>query len=106
LRVASRLISHFDGMIESCDRLTGDVLGPPVTPGGPPGQMKADARLVECDRSNGNPCPDSVVDDADGQPSLQQVSSATFVMERLANPDTTCAQVRSILAPPSPYPNP
>jgi hypothetical protein len=93
---ASRVISHLEGMLMSCDRITGAVEGPDN--GGT--RMHLDARLAGCvdDSTMTSPstvCSDAVVDLLDGQAQTQTVNSSSFVMERVIGAEPNCDQVRA-----------
>jgi hypothetical protein len=91
--VASRVVRHLRGTIESCDRATGTVRGRTSTD-----QLQTDARFYGCMQSNGNDC-GSIVDFYDGTAQTQEITGSTFVMERITSGPTTCDAIRAKLPP-------
>jgi hypothetical protein len=90
---ASRVISALKGTINSCDDISGDVIGPNN------GKPQLDGRTGGCLRMNGTgevDCSATTVDfvdttSADGQ----EIASATFKAKRVTTP-VTCAMVRAV----------
>jgi hypothetical protein len=77
---ATRVIAEYDGKIDSCDALSGDVKGPDN------GQARSETRVAGCVRVNGDgesACSASVVDFLDTQPQTQTTSNAKFKLKRL-----------------------
>jgi hypothetical protein len=90
---ASRVISALKGKLDSCDQLSGEVVGPDG------GKARVDARVGGCVRSNGSgeaACPSNVIAFLDGGAQNQQIVSATFKVKRLSDPNATCAAVRAV----------
>jgi hypothetical protein len=88
---ASRVISGYSGKVDSCNQLSGSVVGPNS------GNVQIDARIGGCVRTNGTgetACSDSVVDFLDGGAQAQGVVAGTFKVLR-ADPSVTCATVRA-----------
>ena len=85
---ASRITSAYSGMIESCDRIVGDMTGPDN------GQYLVQGRVQGCQLAIGFACNDQFVDAFDTAAQIQKVDSATFEMERIAD-GATCANVRA-----------
>lgn len=115
-QTGTRNINALEGVIESCDRITGDVTGPYDAPNcgepnrPPCGQMQTEARIADCELSqNGGACsswdesnpPDASADETaileflDEQPQVQEVMGASFVMTRVSDA-ITCDQVRAM----------
>jgi len=108
---ASRTISSLSGTITSCDSsgvsLIEGTVGGPDTDGGA-GQMHTDVRIGGCAivtaadagaaDAGGSACAAVVVNQYDGQPQTQHVTSASFIIKRVAG-TTTCAQVRAMSFP-------
>jgi hypothetical protein len=81
----------YDGKIDSCDVITGEVTGPDN------GQLKLDTRVGGCVRVNGSDesvCAAGAVDFLDQQPQTQNLSDAKFTIKRLAD-GASCADVRT-----------
>jgi hypothetical protein len=89
---ANRVISAYNGTINSCDDVSGTVSGPDS------GSVHFDARVGSCIRVNGTAetaCSSSLVDFIDETPQSQnKVDSSSFVMKRVSD-TITCDQVRS-----------
>ncbi len=90
---ANRSTSSYDGTIESCDRITGNVRGPNN------GRINYEAVIGGCIRDNNGgdvACSPAVLDflqePAGGS---QTANSATFVMERVEDAATMCPAVRA-----------
>lgn len=100
--MATRVVNHLDGTIESCNLIDGSVKGTDN------GQMRTNARFLDCKTSSNAACQTSTIDGAspfdgiDTQAQTQHVTSATFVMKRIPAADaatTTCATVRAMTFP-------
>jgi hypothetical protein len=91
--VASRVLSSFDGQINSCDRVSGSLVGPDN------GRVQLDARIAGCVRVSGSSetaCGNGVLDFLDNDEAQdQRVESGSFVIQRVPQ-GTTCAQVRAL----------
>jgi hypothetical protein len=88
---ASRVISGYSGTIDSCDQVSGDLIGPNAGP------VKLDGRIGGCVRTNGSgetACPDTVIDFLDAGASSQGGVKGYFKAKRVAA-DATCATVRA-----------
>jgi hypothetical protein len=90
---ANRMISGFDGKLDTCQRISGTVFGPDD------GRPHFDARVGSCVRVNGaaeTACSSAVVSASDSSAKGNgDTQTATFVMKRAAD-TTTCAQVRAL----------
>lgn len=87
---ANRATLAYDGKIDSCDVLSGEVTGPDN------GQLKLDTRVGGCVRVNGSDesvCAGPTVDFLDQQPQTQNLSDAKFTLKRLSD-GASCADVR------------
>jgi hypothetical protein len=88
----NRVISQYSGTINSCDAISGEVVGPDN------GRAHFDTRIQGCTRVNGSgetACSDTIVDFLDSSnSSTQKVEANTFSMKRVAD-NSTCAQVRA-----------
>jgi hypothetical protein len=88
----NRVISQYTGTINSCDEISGDVIGPNN------GHARFDTRIQGCTRVNGSgeiACSDTIVDFLDtSNDASQTVNNNTFTMKRVAD-TVTCAQVRA-----------
>ncbi|MDH5676530.1 MAG: hypothetical protein OEZ06_30705 [Myxococcales bacterium] len=97
---ASRIISELDGNFDSCDLITGDVIGPDN------GKILSEGRFAGCVRCSSGEgancrntsCEDALIDFYDEQPQTQQVNGSSFVIKRVPI-DTTCEEVRSMSFP-------
>ena len=90
---ASRVISGLTGKVDSCDEISGDVVGPDG------GKIRVDARIGGCVRTNGSgeaACPASVISFLDDGSQAQDITAATFKLKRLTDPNPTCAMVRAV----------
>ena len=91
--VASRVVKHLVGTIDTCDRSTGTVRGRTATD-----QMSTDARFYGCEQSNGTDCNAAITDFYDTAAQTQMITGSTYVMERMTTPGSiTCDQVRDQL---------
>jgi len=99
---ASRIIKAYDGNIDDCDTLSGDVTGPSQPdvnhPNVVPGQYAADARVRHCRHEDGSACTSSEIAFLDGNTGDSlYVKSVTFLMKRMAAATShTCAEVRAM----------
>jgi len=89
---ANRQISAYDGKIDSCDALSGNITGPDN------GKIRFDIRIGSCvrvDLNGGNEgaCSGSLLDFLDSAGAANTVDSNTFKMKRVAD-NVTCKQVR------------
>ncbi len=103
--VAARMISAFKGTIDSCDQISGDVIGP--APDGSDantdGEFLSNARFYGCLRCYSGTAADCA-DYACGRPEVnffdsqsqsdQKIDGSTFIIKRLPS-DYTCAQIRA-----------
>lgn len=89
--LASRAIFAFDGTIDSCDVLTGNIVGPKE------GKAQYDARSFSCIRATSNGesvCSGGAVDFLDQAPANEEYTSAKFKLQRLGA-GGTCTAARS-----------
>jgi hypothetical protein len=90
---ASRVISAYKGKIDSCDAMSGDIVGI----GG--GKLQLEARIGGCIRTSGDDetaCTSTSIDFIDSAAESQNVDSASFVIKRMpSDVDATCANVRA-----------
>ena len=91
---ANRVISAFDGKLDSCDALSGNVTGPDD------GKVHYDIRIGNCTRTdlNGNnegACSSGLLDYLDSTQTPNQVDSDSFKAKRVKD-DITCKEVRAL----------
>ena len=91
---ANRVVSAFDGKLDSCDAISGNVTGPDD------GRVHFDIRIGNCVRvdlngANEAACNASLIDNLDTTQTPNQVDADTFVMKRVAN-NITCKEVRAL----------
>jgi YD repeat-containing protein len=97
---ASRIISSLSGTITSCDS-TGATLIEGTVGGPDNGEPEGYARVGGCVQVNGTGeinCSSTLANEYDGENQSQHVSSASFVMMRVAS-TVTCADVRAMTFP-------
>jgi hypothetical protein len=93
LYTASRVISAYQGSIQTCDLISGEVIGPED------GKVKLDGRVGGCIRNNGateTACTSSIVDSFDSAVISERVTGASFQIKRSPTTQLTCAMVRAI----------
>ena len=90
---ANRSISALDGKINSCDLITGSIVGPND------GKVRYDVRVGACVRVNGDnesACSTSILDFLDTDTETQDQSAGKFILKRVSNANITCADVRKM----------
>jgi len=100
LYAAKRTISSLTGTITTCGS-TGATLIQGTVGGPDNGQLRTDTRIGGCVRVNGKSeidCDATVVNTYDGQSQTEHVTSASFVLKRVAS-TVTCADVRGMTFP-------
>jgi EGF domain len=88
---ATRVVNAYQGQLQSCDRVSGDLVS---SDGRPPA---IETRFAGCIRENGGgetPCDSAVVNFMETSTAGQEIRSAKFVLQRIAD-DATCADARA-----------
>lgn len=89
---ANRVTSSYDGRIDSCDLLAGEVRGPAE------GRVRFDTRIGGCLRANGSAesqCSGSLLDFLDMTGAPNKVEANSFIMKRVED-TATCETVRAL----------
>ena len=89
---ANRVISALEGTIDSCNEVSGNVVGPSN------GLSRIEGIIGGCIRDNNGgdaACSSAVLDFLGGGDQSQDIQSATFTMQRVAD-TVTCEQIRGM----------